>query len=270
MVSVHHLGRESFKILQKPRHCSLIYIRQETISSSPVILKKSRRNSRQLFVECCNPASNLIPSNLIPVHTFSTHPSNLNQSEGIDTSLQSHTSYSISNSKNITKKLRNGPGLEHFIANSLPPRTLSARELEKISHPYIKLEDLCGNGRKVYFDVYGCQMNVSDTEVAWSILKDHGYVRANQLEKADVVLVMTCAIREGAEDKVWNKLEYLRGLKNKRLGMRNAPPMKIGVLGCMAERLQKKLLEQEKSVDVVAGPDSYRDLPRLLALVGDG
>lgn len=113
-------------------------------------------------------------------------------------------------------------------------------------------------------------MNVSDTEIAWSVLKDHGYVRAQEIEEADVVLVMTCAIREGAEDKVWNKLKYLGSLKKKRMRMKNAMPVKIGVLGCMAERLKKKLVEQEKSVDVVAGPDSYRDLPRLLALVDEG
>ncbi|XP_050737393.1 mitochondrial tRNA methylthiotransferase CDK5RAP1-like [Eriocheir sinensis] len=164
-----------------------------------------------------------------------------------------------------------GPGLEHFIANSgLPNRTLAARELDNVSHPYLEPADISGHGRRVYFDVYGCQMNVSDTEIAWSVLKDHGYVRAQEIEEADVVLVMTCAIREGAEDKVWNKLKYLGSLKKKRMRMKNAMPVKIGVLGCMAERLKKKLVEQEKSVDVVAGPDSYRDLPRLLALVDEG
>lgn len=181
------------------------------------------------------------------------------------------TTTNNSSASKASRTLRSGPGLEHFIANGgLPHRTLAGRELEQVTHPYVQPEDISGHGRKVYFDVYGCQMNVSDTEIAWAVLKNHGYARARELEEADVVLVMTCAIREGAEDKVWNKLKYLRSLKKKRMRGKNAAQMKIGVLGCMAERLKKKLVEQEKSVDVVAGPDSYRDLPRLLALVDEG
>jgi len=173
------------------------------------------------------------------------------------------------------KDLKNGPGLEHFIANSsinAAAKSLSKRELAKLSHPYVKVEDIQGHGRKVYFDVYGCQMNVSDAEVAWSILKSHGYLRTDVIEKADVVLVMTCSIREGAEKKVWNKIDYLKGLKNKRQQSqkKDAIPMKIGILGCMAERLKTKLVEKEKSIDIVIGPDSYRDLPRLLTIVNSG
>lgn len=193
------------------------------------------------------------------------------------------------------RKLPKGPGLEYFIANSLQshvgkdkltsnssqPETatgtgkLSNRALQNISHPYVQPEDISGNGRKVYFDVHGCQMNVSDSEVAWAVLQDHGYVRTTNQSEADVVLVMTCSIREGAEEKIWHKLAHLRGLKRRRLLSRREsvparPPLKIGVLGCMAERLKTQLVEKEKSVDVVAGPDSYRDLPRLLALVESG
>lgn len=177
---------------------------------------------------------------------------------------------------NVQKKkdIRLGPGLEYFIANN--PNTVqndkvfSKRDLEKMSHPYIEMSDIQGHGRKVYFDVYGCQMNVNDTEVAWSILQAHGYLRTNKVHEADVVLVMTCSIREGAEQKIWNKLDYLRGLKNKRMAHKKLTPMKIGILGCMAERLKKKLVEKEKSIDIVVGPDSYRDLPRLLAIVKSG
>ncbi|CAL4233474.1 unnamed protein product [Meganyctiphanes norvegica] len=171
------------------------------------------------------------------------------------------------------KDLKNGPGLEHFIANSsinASARSLTKRELAKLSHPYVKIDDIQGHGRKVYFDVYGCQMNVSDAEVAWSILKSHGYLRTDVLKNADVVLVMTCSIREGAENKIWNKIDYLKGLKNKRLQRKDAIPMKIGILGCMAERLKTKLVEKEKSIDIVIGPDSYRDLPRLLTIVNSG
>lgn len=254
-------------MLLKPcyRLYSWLHQHQEVISSlSSTIAKRRIWNSRQTFRASCN-----LRAKWETKHEFSSHPW-YSSREGVDSNLHLHTSSSTSNSNNhsITRKLKEGPGLEHFLANSLPQRTLSTRELEKVSHPYVQVEDVSGHGRKVYFDVYGCQMNVSDTEVAWSILKDHGYVRASRLETADVVLVMTCAIREGAEDKVWNKLEYLKGLKNKR--SKKAPPLKIGVLGCMAERLKKKLVEREKSVDIVAGPDSYRDLPRLLALVNEG
>ncbi|XP_069947784.1 mitochondrial tRNA methylthiotransferase CDK5RAP1 isoform X2 [Cherax quadricarinatus] len=172
------------------------------------------------------------------------------------------------------RNLPPGPGLHYFIANNnhfeKGTRNFSKRELEMVSHPYVDVTDINGNGRKVYFDVYGCQMNVSDAELAWSILNKHGYVLTNKRENADVVLVVTCSIREGAEQKVYNKLDYLQGLKNKRSLNKKFVPMKIGVLGCMAERLKKKLVEQERSIDVVAGPDSYRDLPRLLALADGG
>lgn len=201
------------------------------------------------------------------------------------------------NSDSIEHKriLPKGPGLEYFIANSFKSHVgknkyttnssqsenatgtgkLSNRAFRNISHPYIQPEDISGNGRKVYFDVHGCQMNVSDSEVAWAVLQDHGYVRTTNQSEADVVLVMTCSIREGAEEKIWHKLVHLRGLKRRRLLSRREstparPPLKIGVLGCMAERLKTQLVEKEKCVDVVAGPDSYRDLPRLLALVDSG
>nr|XP_045603338.1 mitochondrial tRNA methylthiotransferase CDK5RAP1-like [Procambarus clarkii] len=186
----------------------------------------------------------------------------------------SNTQDSFVEMKLKKRKIPVGPSLEYFIANNTagekPNNKLSKRDLEKVSHPYVSVKDLDGHGRRVYFDVYGCQMNESDSEVAWSVLRDHGYVRATSRETADVVLVVTCAIRDSAEQKVWNKLEYLRNLKNKRSLNKMAIPMKIGVLGCMAERLKKKLLEKDKSIDIVAGPDSYRDLPRLLALTDQG
>ncbi|XP_071451374.1 CDK5RAP1-like protein isoform X2 [Hetaerina americana] len=156
-------------------------------------------------------------------------------------------------------KLRDGPGIEHFLSGNL-------KVVDGIPVPYLNEAYFSGRSRKVYFDVYGCQMNVNDTEVVWSILKRNGYLRTTVLDEADIVLVVTCAIREGAESKVWNKLTYLKGLKNSRGKNKRKVPMKIGVLGCMAERLKEKLLEKEKAVDLIAGPDSYKDLPRLLAL----
>ncbi|KAF2350135.1 Methylthiotransferase, partial [Trinorchestia longiramus] len=167
------------------------------------------------------------------------------------------------------KGLPSGPGLEHFLANAQSFRP-SRRTLEKISHPYVKVEDIAGHGRKVCFQVHGCQMNVSDVEVTWSVLKSVGYEKTEKLEEADVILVMTCAIREGAEQKIRNKLIHYRLLKQKRAKSSNPVPVKIGILGCMAERLKKTLLEEDKEIDLVMGPDSYRDLPRLLAITQSG
>ncbi|RKP16588.1 UPF0004-domain-containing protein, partial [Rozella allomycis CSF55] len=109
--------------------------------------------------------------------------------------------------------------------------------------------------RKVYIETYGCQMNVNDTEIVLSILQKFNYVRTVKTDDADVALLMTCAIRDQAENRVWERLHSLKHQK---------PQMKIAVLGCMAERLKSQLLEKKKLVDVVCGPDAYRDLPRLL------
>ncbi|XP_067003045.2 CDK5RAP1-like protein [Anabrus simplex] len=160
-----------------------------------------------------------------------------------------------------TVNFKDGPGLKDFlIGSSLLPENLHCEDV-----PYIK-HYTNGNNRKVYFDVYGCQMNVSDTEIIWSILKNAGFQKTESISEADVVLVVTCAIREGAESKVWNKIENLKGLKKARAKRKDKPQMKIGILGCMAERLKHRLVEKEQAVDLVAGPDSYKDLPRLLAL----
>ncbi|KAL4233104.1 CDK5 regulatory subunit associated protein 1 [Mactra antiquata] len=171
-------------------------------------------------------------------------------------------------SKSLTGKskarVQNGPSLEHFIANSNQKRpVIKAQQVP--SAPFIKDEDLMGNGRSVYFDVHGCQMNTNDTEIAWSILHSKGYTRTLDVNNADVVLVMTCAIREGAETKIWKKLKHLTNIKRRRPLRKGGVRMKIGILGCMAERLKSQILEKEKLVDIVCGPDAYRDLPRLLA-----
>ncbi|XP_035391679.1 mitochondrial tRNA methylthiotransferase CDK5RAP1-like [Electrophorus electricus] len=133
---------------------------------------------------------------------------------------------------------------------------------------YLPEESGLAQLRKVYFETYGCQMNVNDTEIAWSILQKGGYVRTHELSEADVVLLVTCSIREKAEQTIWNRLKHPAVLKKKCL--KSSTPLKIGVLGCMAERLKTELLEKERVVDVVAGPDAYRDLLRLLALAHGG
>lgn len=159
--------------------------------------------------------------------------------------------------KNLSDDLQ----LQHF----LPPKRKRILKTETI--PYLK--PLHGDNRKVYLDVYGCQMNVSDGEVILSILKENGYKLTKELNDADIILVLTCAIRESAENKIWTRLKYLRYFVNKKklLGLSEHP--KVGLLGCMAERLKDKLLEKDRLVDIVAGPDSYKDLPRLLA-IADG
>lgn len=120
-------------------------------------------------------------------------------------------------------------------------------------------------GRRVYIETYGCQMNVADSELVAAILREEGYGLTRSEEEADVVLVNTCAIREKAEERVRGRLARFRARK-----VRERPDLTIGVLGCMAERLRAKLLEEEQLVDVVVGPDAYRDLPRLLAVAESG
>ncbi|XP_050347538.1 CDK5RAP1-like protein [Nymphalis io] len=168
----------------------------------------------------------------------------------------------------LKNKLNQGPGLKDFIVNSSEvPEVLTYPP----NIPYLPDNIQNISKRKVYFDVYGCQMNLNDTEIVWSILKNEGFEKTEVEEEADIFLVMTCAIREGAENKIWHRLDHLRGFKNRRALSKNRnKPVKIGILGCMAERLKEKLIEKEKAVDVVAGPDSYRDLPRLLALTENG
>lgn len=119
--------------------------------------------------------------------------------------------------------------------------------------------------RSFYIETYGCQMNFADSEIVHSVLSDHGLYAVDTPENASVVLINTCAIRDNAEQKVWNRLNYFRALKRKRRGH-----MIMGVLGCMAERLREQFLEREKLVDLVVGPDAYRDLPRLLSEADDG
>ncbi|XP_058129817.1 CDK5RAP1-like protein [Anopheles ziemanni] len=164
-------------------------------------------------------------------------------------------------------QLKEGPSLTDFIRGTTLNDVYVASRQEHV--PYVQSKTLRGQKRKVFLEVYGCQMNTNDTEIVWSILKSHDYQRTTTLKDADVVLMMTCAIRDGAEDTVWNRLKHLRQLKGKREAG-GEKLLQIGVLGCMAERLKKQLVEKEQSVDVVAGPDAYKDLPRLLAIGQNG
>ena len=118
--------------------------------------------------------------------------------------------------------------------------------------------------KKMYLESYGCQMNFSDSEIVASIMAENGYASTSNLQEADVVFINTCSIRENAEQKVRTRLDVFRMAKKQK------PEMVIGVLGCMAERMKAKLLDEEKVVDLVIGPDAYKDLPNLLDQVGSG
>ncbi|MEZ4779655.1 MAG: tRNA (N6-isopentenyl adenosine(37)-C2)-methylthiotransferase MiaB [Flavobacteriaceae bacterium] len=126
------------------------------------------------------------------------------------------------------------------------------------------LEAKEGNTKKLFIESYGCQMNFSDSEIVASILANQGYNTTQKLEEADLVLVNTCSIRDKAEQTVRKRLEKYNAVK------KTNPKMKVGVLGCMAERLKSKFLEEEKIVDMVVGPDAYKDLPNLLQEVEEG
>ena len=119
--------------------------------------------------------------------------------------------------------------------------------------------------RKMYIESYGCQMNFSDSEIVASILTDEGFSTTQDITEADLVFVNTCSIREKAELTVRKRLEFYNSIKRDQ-----NPRMLVGVLGCMAERLKEQFLEEEKLVDIVVGPDSYRDLPNLITQVEDG
>ena len=121
-----------------------------------------------------------------------------------------------------------------------------------------------GNNKKLFIESYGCQMNMNDSEIVASILAEQGFNTTQNLEDADLVLVNTCSIREKAETTVRNRLQKYNAVKKVN------PTMKVGVLGCMAERLKEKFLEEEKIVDLVVGPDAYRDLPNLIEEVDAG
>lgn len=210
------------------------------------------------------------------------------------------TAKSSSSSSSATAIPNDGLTLNHFIKQSHFKATSPAAALPTTTQL---------KGGSFYIETYGCQMNMSDSEVVNSVLQNAGYSAASSAETADVVLLNTCAIRDNAESKIWQRLGYFKNMKlerkntakrkaaavaggagvgatgNMEVSARasvsttsyntaattspNAGPV-VGVLGCMAERLKIKLLESDRLVDLVAGPDAYRDLPRLINVVDGG
>ncbi len=135
---------------------------------------------------------------------------------------------------------------------------------EQLQGHSLVLDTKIENTKKLYIESYGCAMNFSDSEIVASILSNCGYNTTQILQEADLVLVNTCSIRDKAEQTIRKRLEKYNAVK------RTNPSMKVGVLGCMAERLKEKFLDEEKIVDMVVGPDAYKDLPHLLAEVEEG
>ncbi|MFI3321163.1 MAG: tRNA (N6-isopentenyl adenosine(37)-C2)-methylthiotransferase MiaB [Rikenellaceae bacterium] len=130
----------------------------------------------------------------------------------------------------------------------------------------MKLKDLklaAEAGKKLHIETFGCQMNIVDSELVVSIMKEHGYGYTEQMKEADIILLNTCSIRDNAEQKIWARLRELGALKRKKRGTL------VGVIGCMAERLKDKLLENG-TVDIVVGPDGYRSIPELVRAAGVG
>ena len=126
------------------------------------------------------------------------------------------------------------------------------------------LRPLQGEGKKIFIETYGCQMNFGDSEIVVSIMQEEGYFYTEKIEEADIVLINTCSVRDNAEQRIWGRLSEMRHQRKQK------PSLIIGVIGCMAERLKDELTKGGTGVDIVAGPDAYRDLPRLVREVDGG
>ena len=126
------------------------------------------------------------------------------------------------------------------------------------------LRPLTGEGRKLFIETYGCQMNAGDSEIVVSIMQEEGYRYTENIDEADIVLINTCSIRDNAEQRIWGRLSAMRQIKKRK------PTLIVGIIGCMAERLKEQLIEKGTGVDIVAGPDSYRSLPELVRTAENG
>ncbi|MDR1673472.1 MAG: tRNA (N6-isopentenyl adenosine(37)-C2)-methylthiotransferase MiaB [Bacteroidales bacterium] len=143
-------------------------------------------------------------------------------------------------------------------------KNISAHTYRPVSTGGLRIDHRDNRRVKVYIETYGCQMNVNDSEVVASVLADEGYGITKDMRQADLILVNTCSVRENAEQRIRGRLNVFRSEKRKR------PGLLVGVIGCMAERLKEQLLEEEQIVDLVVGPDAYRDLPQLVRNAGTG
>ena len=159
-------------------------------------------------------------------------------------------------------RVKKVPSMSQFLKESSTERIQVAgdSQAELQQQPSaIPVSEILKN-KKYFIETYGCQMNEADTEIIRAVLEANGMTEAIQQSETDVILLNTCAIRENAESKVFHRLNEIRAERNK-----SRRDFLIGVLGCMAERLKVDLIEKNKAVDIVVGPDAYRDLPRLIA-----
>lgn len=152
--------------------------------------------------------------------------------------------------------------MEYRIADSL--KILTEADKEACETVRVSENEPVSGKKRLFIESYGCQMNFSDSEIVASVMREAGFATTSDVNDADLIFLNTCSIRENAEQKVRNRLRHLNFIK------KNKPGTLIGVLGCMAERLKTKFLEEEKMVDIVTGPDAYRDLPRLVEEAGTG
>ncbi|KAJ1649940.1 hypothetical protein IWQ61_009122 [Dispira simplex] len=251
------------------------------LSRTPVYVIKKRRTTATTF---------LIPQRTPQRHYSTTTPATHPELKPVDTappveptagsSFSRSTAHRMPRPKSTAdgrQKLvfdNRGPSFQDFIQSAnalrlgqLQPAEGTLTEDKGQVAPYLRVatQNLAelGQGRKFFVEVYGCQMNVNDTEVLMAILQEAGYQRTMNVDEAHVVFLMTCSIRDNAEKKIWGRLRYYKSLANQHNG--NQTPL-VGVLGCMAERLKDKLLDKDKLVDVVCGPDAYRSLPHLLSM----
>lgn len=135
---------------------------------------------------------------------------------------------------------------------------LQPADKEQIDLPRTSEDETAVGKKRLYIESYGCQMNFADSEVVAAVMRNAGFATTSSAEEADLIFLNTCAIRDNAEQKVRHRLKHLIGFK------RQKPGLLVGILGCMAERLKTQLLEEEKVIDIVAGPDAYRDIPKLV------
>ncbi|KAG0744390.1 hypothetical protein G6F57_004204 [Rhizopus arrhizus] len=181
-----------------------------------------------------------------------------------------HAAERIPEVKTAKKRLifdNKSPSFHDFLASTQKNKPIDAALIQPDRIPYLQAHaEHLGKGKKFYIEVYGCQMNVNDTEILNAIMTQTGYERTSDIDQAHVVFLVTCAIRDNAEVRIWERLKYLRHYKTKINVDR--PPV-VGVLGCMAERLKSKLLEEDRLVDIVCGPDGYRSIPHLISLAED-
>lgn len=182
--------------------------------------------------------------------------------------------FSQSQSHSLISEVSETPSLHRFMPKATA--TISDDCVSDVESDPVAVPEALSRGR-IYHETYGCQMNVNDMEIVLSIMKKSGYSKVVDVpESAEIIFINTCAIRDNAEQKVWQRLNYFWFLKrhwksNVAKGRsQSLHPPKVVVLGCMAERLKDKILDADKMVDVVCGPDAYRDLPRLLEEVDSG